>query len=115
VSKGKAMRNFEYLGPCPVLEDGIQMNQEGHYAEVVRFRNMLREKFINLPETVSFAVKENPHDAGSYYEVIVRFDDDEEESSACAYFIQDNYPQYWTETNVVDWEQVKEKVLVEKQ
>lgn len=101
------MRNFEYLGNCPVQENGLQFNQDGHYEEVCRFRDMLRAKYINLPDSVSFAVKANPIDEGAYYEVIVRFDDDDQESSECAYYIQENYPQFWSETEVVDWQQIK--------
>jgi hypothetical protein len=108
------MRDYMCLGNVPCCEDGIPMNKDGHRAECKRFAVMLDEIFINKPENAYFSIKANPHEYGTYYEVAINFDDDCPESEQFAYFVESNTPQYWTETDKIDWKAPKESILREK-
>jgi len=108
------MRDYMCLGNVPCCEDCIPMGQDGHRAECRRFAIMLDEIFINKPEHSYFSIKANPTDDGNYYEVAINWDDDFPESVDFAYFVESNTPQYWTETDKIDWKAPKESILREK-
>ena len=53
---------------------------------------------LNRPR-VLFKIKSNAHDFGCYYEVnVVVPDDNDEAAMSYAYWIQDNQPERWTDT-----------------
>jgi hypothetical protein len=108
------MRDYMCLGNVPCCEDGIPMGHDGHRAECKRFAIMLDEIFINKPEQSYFSIKGNLTDGGTYYEVAINWDDDFPESFDFAYFVESNTPQYWTETDKIDWKAPKESILREK-
>ena len=50
-----------------------------------------------LPENFSLQIKGNSHDFGMYYEVVCKFEDDNEEACDLAYFLEGNSPENWDE------------------
>ena len=102
------MRDYMTLGSVPYEEDCIQMGKDGQKEECRRFVNMLREKFINIPEWASFSVKSNPYESEYYYEAAVTWNDDDEESTQFAFFVESNIPARWDDTEQIDWKAQKQ-------
>ena len=106
-------KNWLYLGPNPCEEECVDMNDYSeHRAEVRRYVEMLKERFIDAPEGAWFGVKrEDGSDAGTYYEAVVYYLEDDEEASNFAFFVEGNCPVTWDDTSKVDWKKEKEKIL----
>jgi hypothetical protein len=56
---------------------------------------LLTKTFGEPPAGSNFAIKSNPHDFGSYYEVVVYYNDDNEEAAEFAYMVERNLPETW--------------------
>ena len=106
-------KNWLYLGPNPCEEDCVSMHDyTEHRAEVRKYVEMLKERFIDAPEGAWFGVKrEDGSDAGTYYEAVVYYLDDDNEASDFAFFVESNCPMTWNDTSNVDWKKAQEKVL----
>ena len=106
-------KNWLYLGPNPCEEDCVSMHDyTEHRAEVRKYVEMLKERFIDAPEGAWFGVKrEDGSDAGTYYEAVVYYLDDDNEASDFAFFVESNCPMTWNDTSKVDWKKAQEKVL----
>lgn len=50
-----------------------------------------------LPEGCTLRIKSNSHDAGTYHEVGIRFDDNNPAAVNAAYWIDANIPSHWDE------------------
>lgn len=88
------MRDYLTLGPVPVDEDCQQIGTPGYdyekdTADLRRYKAMLQKRW---PEA-HFAIKSFPHDFGTYREVVVYFDD--EEDDPVAFEVEANLPQVW--------------------
>ena len=106
-------KNWLYLGSNPCEEDCVSMHDyTEHRAEVRKYVEMLKERFIDAPEGAWFGVKrEDGSDAGTYYEAVVYYLDDDKEASDFAFFVESNCPMTWDDTSKVDWKKAQEKVL----
>jgi hypothetical protein len=106
-------KNWLYLGPNPCEEDCVSMHDyTEHRAEVRKYAEMLKERFIDAPEGAWFGVKrEDGSDAGTYYEAVVYYLDDDKEASDFAFFVESNCPMTWNDTSKVDWKKAQEKIL----
>jgi hypothetical protein len=106
-------KNWLYLGPNPCEEDCVSMHDyTEHRAEVRKYVEMLKERFIDAPEGAWFGLKrEDGSDAGTYYEAVVYYLDDDKEASDFAFFVESNCPMTWNDTSKVDWKKAQEKVL----
>ena len=99
------MLNWESLGPTPAGEScvGIGDDDYAHKAgsEIRKYRELMKMKF---PDTgkygCEFRRKSFRHDFGTYYELVITFDDSRTESSEYAYFVEGKLPEYWTDTKV---------------
>ena len=89
------------LGPVPYAEDCAQLGTPGYYErarkECRAYRNQLRRVFGEPPGNASFVMKSFPHDLGSYHEICVRYDPNNEEESDFAYMCEGNLPELWDE------------------
>lgn len=89
------------LGPTPADEPCEQLGP--HYdptrawLECKVYIAQLRRQFGKEPGTARLKVTSNPHDFGTYYEVGVRFDDDDEVGQAYAYRLEKESPAEWDE------------------
>lgn len=54
-------------------------------------------KLEELPESFRIKIKSNPHDFGSYFEVVCMFECDDERACDLAYFLESNSPEHWDE------------------
>lgn len=96
------MRDFMTLGPSPCGEDCVQLGTEDYpeksRAECKRYKKLLEEKFpLN---GIYFGIKSFDHDFGTYREVVVYYDDNDEESADNALTVENNLPETWEDTRV---------------
>lgn len=96
------------LGTCPVMEAAVQVSPNADYLPAMReqcnrYRELLKIKFGEPPEGASLTIKRNKHDFGPYLEVAVRFDPENELARTYAYFLEEHQPDYWAETNQINW------------
>lgn len=87
------------IGATPYEEDCYQVGTD-NYAEKARiqcgaFIAQLKRLFGEPPEGARLYVKSNPHDFGSYYEVAVKFDENNEAAVTWAYNVEGNCPPKW--------------------
>ena len=90
------MKDYLCLGPVPAEEDCQQVGMDSYdyqkdTANLWRYRDMLRERW---PEA-HFAIKSFPHDFGTYREVVVYYDT--EDNDPIVYEVEANLPKTWDE------------------
>jgi len=88
------------IGPAPCEEYCAQVGNPDYeqkaMRECKRFRAMLERRFPP-PEGVVFEIKACPHDFGTYYDVGVTFDEENEAALDFALHVESNTPRYWNE------------------
>lgn len=104
------MRDYMEVGSSPADEACVQVITGQDYmpamrAELQRYKAMLERRFPDAPDGAYFTVRWNQHDFGSYGEVAVRFDDDDREAAAFAYFVEAHCPATWDDSEVLQWRQ----------
>lgn len=86
------MRDFLYISPVPADEDCAQVGQDNYsqraIVECKAFIDQIRRAYGEEPGSARLRVKSNPHDFGTYYEVIVEFDDQSVVEQDYAYDIE---------------------------
>ena len=93
------MRDYLHIGPVPADEDCLQVG----YASEANMRAECRKYAAKLilafppPPGTSLRVKACPHDFGTYYEVIVEFDDNDEGAAQYALMVESDSPGTWAE------------------
>lgn len=95
------MKDFISLGTVPCNENCCQVGRPNYdkygKLEANEFKRMI-ENTLGPFHYVKIKVTKNPHDFGSYYDVIVEFDRDEIQiATACE--IEDNVPITWDDTH----------------
>ncbi|MBU1374312.1 MAG: hypothetical protein KKG25_16320 [Bacteroidetes bacterium] len=95
------MRDYITLGPVPCDEDCAQVGQDDYpersRAEYKAYFCQLRRQFGKEPGGAMFSVKSFPHDFGSYREVVVYYDNENEASVDFAYKVEGELPGEWDE------------------
>ncbi len=99
------MKEFLYLGSAPSEEQCVQVITGEDYLpamveECYKYKKYL-ENLFNIPDSIKqstyFSVKKENHEFGPYYEVVIYFDDENEDSLNFAYMIEDSLPTNWKE------------------
>lgn len=97
------MSGYETLeiGSTPHGEDCAQVGSDD-YAQKTRielkaFYNQLKRMFPNIPNGARYIKTNNPHDFGTYHEIAIKFQEDDEEAANYAYNVENNTPEYWDE------------------
>jgi hypothetical protein len=89
------------IGPVPYDEECAQVGTDGYLSrariECAVFLHQLERAFPNPPGCTYFRIKSNPHDFGSYLEVHVIFDEEDETSREYAFNVEGNTPVNWDE------------------
>lgn len=98
-------KDYMSIGCTPAAEDCVQVSQTEYYLdrmldECRRYKEMLQAKFADCTK-VTIKVKQFPHDFGTYAEVVAEYDSNDPIATAQAIHIENNAPQYWTETEPV--------------
>lgn len=88
---------------APVEEDCVEVSSDVDYLPLMRieaqvFRDMLKRLFP-VPEGSygSLRISSNYHDFGSYLDIVIAFDDTDEQSVEWAFNIEANVPEKWDE------------------
>ena len=94
---------YEYLelGPCPSDEEPAQVGSE-YYAARARkecsvLRRQLERQFPDCQSLISLRIKSNSHDFGTYYELAVGYDPNDEQAFSLALEIEEKFPEFWDE------------------
>jgi hypothetical protein len=99
------MRDHMTLGPVPCDEPCAQVGEDDYPRksrdECKRYVALLERKFPNAPDGTYFGVKSFPHDFGTYREVCVFFDDEDEKSTGFALKVEANTPMTWDDDKPV--------------
>ena len=99
------MENYFTLGPTPRDETCAYVGEDDYAPrarkECRRFIELLRKKFGPEPEGARLAVQSFPHDFGTYYEVVIHFDEDFPDSVEYALRCEDNLPGAWDDDQPV--------------
>ena len=94
------MRDYLPLGPAPAEEECAQVGSEDYRdkarRECERFVKGLELKFPPVPRA-RLGVKSFFHVFGTCFEVVVWFDDEDEEATQYAYDLEGNAPNTWAE------------------
>ena len=108
------MKDYLCIGPVPSQETYAQVGTEDYQnkakKECLAFARQLQRAFSNPPAGCSVAVKPFSHDFGTYYEVVIFFDDRNEESVKYAYNMENNTPENWDAAAVEELTGIKSKV-----
>lgn len=108
------MMEYLYLGPTPYEEDAIQLTPTcdtiAMRKQVRDYVTMLEQRFPDAPEEAYFSIKSEYHDYGTYYEAIVKYNEDNEDAVKYAFCVESNLPARWNDKEKIDW---KEQVLEE--
>ena len=95
-----ARRDHIELGTVPWGESCVQVQSGVDYlpamrAECRRFIELLRRVHGPEPEGARLRIQSNPHDFGTYLDVVCDFDDDFPESVEYALKLEGNVPETW--------------------
>jgi hypothetical protein len=93
-------QDYIALGPVPCDEDCEQVGTKNYdsqkaFDECSRFKQLILKKFGNPPEGAKVRIKHFPHDFGTYMEVCVVFDEDNQEAIDYAFKVEENLPMNW--------------------
>lgn len=94
------MIEYFELGPTPCDEDCAQVGSDNFHAramsECQRYKALLEKQFPPIAGT-RFAIKGFPHDFGTYYEVVIKFDPTQDSAVAFAHNVECNLPANWSD------------------
>lgn len=90
------------LGPVPYDEECLQVgsaSSSSMRAECSVLIRQLKRQFPQLETTdgIRLKISSNLHDFGTYYEVAVKFDFNNEAAATLAYQIEEEFPANWDE------------------
>ena len=112
------MKDYLYIGPTPSDESCVQVGDENYREkatiELDAFINQLYRHFgQEFIENNGIYLKKkwNSHDFGTYGEIVVVFDDSNDESVNAAFHIESNCPENWDEDAVIELEKAFETLL----
>jgi len=93
------MRDYLELDTTPIDEPCAQVGSEDYSKNARLECKALAAQLIRVfgepPAGTSYTVRSNPHDFGTYLELAIRFDDEDEVGSNYAYEVEGNLPQVW--------------------
>lgn len=100
------MRDYISIGSAPCDEDCVQVDPKQDYigpmkAECRRFMELIKKKLGPEPEGAYLSIKGNPHEFGTYYEIVCYYDDQNEEAVKYAFRCEAESPRTWTDDKPV--------------
>ncbi len=97
------------IGSTPSDESCAQVGSDNYRQlakmEINTFAKQCLRMFPNKPEGARYVFTNNPHDFGTYHELGIRFQMDDEESENYAYDVQNNMPSKWDDQARAELEQ----------
>ncbi len=89
------------LGPTPCNEECQQLGPDYDVVsarrECIRWRDQLIRQFGEPPLQARYKISANPHDFGTYCDLEIVFNLDDESSAEYAYRVEGNLPTNWAE------------------
>jgi hypothetical protein len=93
-----------WLGPSPANEDCAQVGDPNYAArardECRAYVRAIRSVCGPEPEGARLVIRPLPHDYGSYFEVAVVFDPDNQQAARYAALVDDTAPRTWEEAGI---------------
>ena len=93
--------NMEYmeLGPTPCDEDCAQLGTDGYRERARKEAQAYIRQLVRIhgepPAYADFATKWFNHEFGQYCEVVIKYDEDNDEAREYAYKVESNLPPTW--------------------
>lgn len=95
------MRDTYEIGSAPASEDCAQVGSEGYSARAHRecraYMAQLERAYPGMPNGMNLKMTSHPHDFGTYYEVTVSFNDDNEAHNEFLWGKLENGCDVWDE------------------
>lgn len=93
-----------YLGPAPCEEEPVQLGHPDYHdlglRECRRYIAAIRKVCGNEPDNARLRVVKEPHDFGSFYDVIVEFDPADPQAVAYAEKVDEHGPVTWEQAGM---------------
>ncbi len=93
------MKDLVYIGPTPAEEDCAQIEAEDYSKrarpECQRFMDLIRVKLGPEPTGARLKILSQPHDFGSYLEVVCEYDGENEAAADYAFKCEGEAPATW--------------------
>lgn len=96
-------KDYLEIGGNPPSEDllyDVSSPEQAQRSECRAYITALRRKLGPEPEGAELFVKGNRHDFGTYYEVVCKYDPDNEVSANYAFACESDGPQTWEEVGM---------------
>lgn len=91
--------DYIYIGSTPCDEECAQVGQPDYLRqareECNRFIELIRRTLGPEPEGAQLSVKSNPHDFGTYLDVVCYYDTDNKAAAQYAFRCEDEAPSRW--------------------
>ena len=94
------MRDYIDIGGNPPDEPlffDISGSPDQQKSECRAYIHAIRQTLGQEPEGAQLKIKGNPHDFGTYYEVVCYYDTEDEEAAAYAFRCESDSPMNWPE------------------
>jgi hypothetical protein len=95
------MKETISLSPVPVGEDCAQLGEPNYSTrarkECAAFAQQIMREHGQPPAGATLKITHNPHDFGTYLDLVVVFDSDSEEAAEWAYAVEATLPENWDE------------------
>jgi len=91
------MRDYITLGPVPCEEKCEQVGPNCDYSQMTKECRVYINQLKRQSPKAELRIKSFPHDFGTYKEVAVFYDDQNEESVQIAYDLEASLPENWDE------------------
>lgn len=91
-------RDFLTLGPVPVEEKCTQVGTHDPHDNILEctvYAAQLQRIFPDIPVQAEFFIEKNIHEFGTYYEVAILFNPDDEASTTYALRVETQLPGKW--------------------
>jgi hypothetical protein len=100
------MINFSNLGSAPFGEKCTEWNADNYFylagkecniyvRQLWRMLEKLGTHKENAPDFFNIVIRSNPNDFGTYFEVAVRYNEDDKTSLNLACYLSSNVPEFW--------------------
>lgn len=96
------MKDYISIGNAPVEETNLAQLDKPDYLEKAKrecqaFIQQLRRERGDEPNGAKLTIKHNPHDFGTYLDVVCYFDDTNEAATKYAFACESETPAFWDE------------------
>ena len=98
------MKEYIAIGSSPAAEDCVQISDPNYNQksriELKAFIEAIRKKLGQEPIGAHLAIKANPHDFGTYHEIVCYYDNTNELATEYAFKCESESPEIWDEVGM---------------